>query len=816
VRTATILLVAGSVVASAAAGDITLLAVELERPADAYTLIGQGVPVVEVRPSFALALVRPDEIAAFDGYGYRDLGPPPGPVYLAWPRPGLELPDAPGVMVLARFGDVYVVSGDAPAVEALAVRGAEIKRVSSEPLKAAAPAPLPPVAYDSRVADLVARVQPGRYIEHIENLAAISTRYSHAEEIEEATSYIEDHFRVCGLETTRRPYLYEPMDNDYLFDCVFRANGRLGWLVSVWGYVWRSGDGGETWTAYKSEGRLAQAKFITDDTGFAVGGAGYLGRTDDGGLSWRQLSLEDPTDDLRDVYFYDDELGLASGLEGAVYRTTDGGANWTKVTTPTDKLILGVYAETADRWWALGVQGLVMRSYDGGLSWQIIDVPGAESHTMRQMAFADATHATMVGYDGTILYSDDAGDTWTRVSGEFPEWPYFTEVAFADASRGWAVGSGNSVFVTDDGGASWTRQAPPENDYRTFEGLSVVSRDEAWAVGYPSAVIHTTDGGATWEEVNITNSVPIIWDNVEATITGVTRPNEVYVLCGHYDSISEDPWNRAPGAEDNASGVAALLEAAAALVGYRFDGTIKLVAFSGEEEGLLGSRAYVREEYGAGADIRAALNMDMISYLDEPVYDVEVRYNALSEELLARYREAARLYVPAYEIYAVTEGRGGSDHEPFWEYGYPALLSIEYGGVEFYPWYHTTDDLPEHLTAEYGATVTRVNLAAAACFAGLREGPAPTSEGVIAYPNPARPSAGHDRIRFANLSPGSYVRIYDLAGEEVARGPAVGSGGYYEWTLSTSGGDAAASGVYVFVVEDTGGARTTGKVAVIR
>jgi photosystem II stability/assembly factor-like uncharacterized protein len=804
------------IVVSAAAADLTLIAVELDRPADAYALLGRDVPVVEARPSFALALVRPSEVAAFDGYDFRDLGSPPGPVYLAWPRPGQELPDVPGVTVLARFDDVYVVTGETPAVEELAVRGAEIKRVGSEPLKAAAPAPLPPVTYDSRVAGLIARVRPERYIGHIENLAAVSTRYSHAEEIEEATAYIEDHFRSCGLETTRQRYVYEPMDNDYLFDCVFRADGRLGWLVSVWGYVWRTDDGGESWTAYKSEGRLSQAKFITNNTGFAVGGAGYLGRTDDGGRTWRQLALEDPTDRLSDIYFYDTDLGMAAGRDGVAYRTTNGGATWTRITTPTDELIMGVYAEAADRWWALGTEGLVMRSYDGGLNWQIIDVPEATAHTMRQMDFADATHATMVGYDGTVLYSDDAGDTWTRVSGEFPEWPYFTEVAFADASRGWAVGSGNSVFRTDDGGATWTRQAPPENDYRTFEGLSVVSRDEAWAVGYPSAVIRTTDGGATWEELHITNSVPIIWENVEATLPGVTRPNEVYVLCGHFDSISEDPWNRAPGAEDNASGVAAVLEAASALVGYRFDSTIKLVAFSGEEEGLLGSRAYVREEYEAGADIRAALNMDMISYLDEPVYDVEVRYNIISEDLLREYAEAARWYVPEYIINPVTEGQGGSDHEPFWEFGYPALLSIENAGVEFYPWYHTMDDLPEHLTAEYGATVTRVNLATAACFAGLREGPAPTSEGVIAYPNPARPSAGHDRVRFANLSPGSFVRIYNLAGEEVVRGPAVDGGGYYEWPLTTSGGEAAASGVYVFVVEDAGGARTTGKVAVIR
>jgi len=815
-------ILAGAIAAAGAAGAATappapaLLAVDLARPAEAYELLARGAAVVEARPSFALVLASPGETAALDGRSYVDLGPPAAPVYLAWPRPGEALPAAEGVTVLTRRGGTYVVAGEAAAVEALARRGVELKRVALEPLKPPRPRALPALAYDPLVAEMVRRVRADRYFGHIERLAAVGTRYSHAEEIDRATAYIEDYFQRLGYETSRRPYLYEPMDNDYLLDCVFRANGRLGWLVSTWGYVWRSGDGGATWTAYKSEGRLSQAKFITDSVGFVVGGIGFLGRTEDGGRTWRQLPLADPTDDLRDIYFHDTRLGLAGGQDGAMYRTTDGGARWAKIATPTAKHILGVYAETADRWWALGVEGLVMRSSDGGRTWAVINVPAAASHTMRQIAFADATHATMVGYDGTILYSEDAGDTWRRVSGYFPAWPYFTEVAYADASRGWAVGSNNRVYRTDNGGASWTRQSPPPSDYRTFEGLSVVSREEAWAVGYPSAVIHTTDGGRRWEEVRVTNSVPIIWHNVEAVRPGVTRPNEIYVLCGHYDSISDDPWNVAPGAEDNASGTAAVLEAATVLADYRFDGTLKFLAFSGEEEGLLGSRAYVQEEHGAGADIRAALNMDMIAYLDEPVPDVEVRYNDFSEELLARYREAARLYVPSYVIYAATEGRGGSDHEPFWEFGYPALLSVEYPRREFYPWYHTTEDLPAHLTAAFGADVTRVNVAVAASLAGPREGPAPSSEGVIAYPNPARPAAGHDHIRFANLAPGGSVAVYNLAGEEVFRLGPVAAQGFAEWPLRTAAGNPAASGVYLFVVEDAAGGRTYGKVAVIR
>jgi hypothetical protein len=453
-----------------------------------------------------------------------------------------------------------------------------------------------------------------------------------------------------------------------------------------------------------------------------------------------------------------------------------------------------------------------MTSDDGGVTWKKRYGIPTEGFTMRDVAFADATHAAMVGYEGTILYSDDAGATWRRVSGYFPDWPFFTFVAFADARRGWAGGSDGNVYRTDDAGASWTRQPTPFGEYYTYAGISVLSREEAWCVGGPSAIIHTTDGGVHWERVKVENATPITWYNVEATLRGVAHPERVVVLCGHYDSISEDPWNLAPGAEDNASGAAALLEAASALAGFRFEDTLKLVAFSGEEEGLLGSRAYVREEHRAGRDVRAALNMDMISYLDQAVHDVEVRYNDFSAELLSVYQEAAGLYVPDYLIYPVTQGRGGSDHESFWDYGYPALLSIEYAGKQFYPWYHTTQDLPEHLTPAFGADVTRVNLAAAASLAGARGGPGGAT-GVIAYPNPARPAAGHTGVNFANLPPGGTVAVYDLAGSRVWSA-AVGSSGSAFWPLTGDGGAPAASGVYLFVAE--GSARATGKVAVIR
>jgi len=807
---------AGAVAAGAVPPGDELALVKLTRAEDAYALIGRDIAVVEAQPEFALVRVDAEGRAALAGFEARALPPTAAPVYLAWPRPGENLPALEGVTVLAQEGDVYVVSGDPAAVERLPENGAEIKLVQKEPL--ATPRRLPagePLTYSKSVAAAVARVRPDNYFYHIQDLAAIPTRYSHAGGIDTAAAYLRDGFEECGYEVRTRPYDYDPGSYDYLQNCVFRDGGRLGWIFSTWGYVWRTDDYGATWDITKSTGRLNWGTFTSDDVGFAVGGKGFLARTDDGGVSWRNLGLSDAGDSLAVVTFADASLGLAAGGGGALYRTVDGGSRWTKITTPTTKQIWGLYARDRDRWWAVGAAGLVMRSDDGGLNWNSVSVPATNNWTMRAIAFADDTHAAIVGYEGTILYSEDGGANWRRVSGDYPAWPFFTNVVFADTTRGYACGSEAKVYRTDDAGANWTLMPTGLDPYDTMFGLGPLSRDEIWSSGGPSALVHSLDGGRTWTPVALHAEPPFVWNNVEAVKPGATHPGQIYILCAHFDAISDDPWNRAPGAEDNASGTAALLEAARVLADCRFDATLKFVAFSGEEQGLLGSAAYAAAEAAAGADIRGVFNMDMTAYLDEPAYDVEVRYNSFSRDLLARYREAARLYVPGYVIHAVTSGQGGSDHESFWAHGYPALHSIEYGGKQFYPYYHKTTDLPRYLTPAFGADVTRVNLAAAASLAGMREGPALDSGGVIAYPNPVRPSRGHDRVRFANLRAGGTFALYNLAGERVWE-TAVGEDGAVEWPLVNAAGAAAATGVYLFVVTDEGGSRTRGKIAVIR
>ena len=117
-------------------------------------------------------------------------------------------------------------------------------------------------------------------------------------------------------------------------------------------------------------------------------------------------------------------------------------------------------------------------------------------------------------------------------------------------------------------------------------------------------------------------SEPIRTANVIATLTGTENPELIYVLSSHYDSSA-----RGPGADDNSSGVAILLEAARVLADHPMPATIVFAAFTGEEAGLLGSREYVRRAVERGDKMVGALNNDMIGWSNDHRLDNTIRYS---------------------------------------------------------------------------------------------------------------------------------------------------------------------------------------------
>jgi hypothetical protein len=197
--------------------------------------------------------------------------------------------------------------------------------------------------------------------------------------------------------------------------------------------------------------------------------------------------------------------------------------------------------------------------------------------------------------------------------------------------------------------------------------------------------------------------------NIIAEIRGQTDPDEIMIICAHYDSTSDVPDTIAPGADDNASGTAAVMEAARILRLYSFDFTIRFIAFSAEEWGLYGSRHYASRARNQGEKIIGVINLDMIAYADSMPEDLELIVNPYSEWMAERINLSANTYagLPVRKI--VNASFVYSDHAAFWENGYAAVLGIEDEPLAN-PYYHRTTDTIDTLNFDFYADSTKAAL----------------------------------------------------------------------------------------------------------
>ncbi len=195
--------------------------------------------------------------------------------------------------------------------------------------------------------------------------------------------------------------------------------------------------------------------------------------------------------------------------------------------------------------------------------------------------------------------------------------------------------------------------------------------------------------------------------NVEATLEGLSETSdEIYIICAHYDSVSGSP-----GADDDGSGTVAVIAAAYIMSQYQFNHTIRFVAFSGEEQGLLGSHEYSKDAVANGDNIIAALNADMIGFAitEEDGENIKIYENDASEWVTDFTIIVSEDYYDYIELILVPSGYSyGSDHHSFWEYGYDSIFYHEYN---FNDYYHSPQDIIENMNLTYSAKSTRLIIA---------------------------------------------------------------------------------------------------------
>jgi Zn-dependent M28 family amino/carboxypeptidase len=191
------------------------------------------------------------------------------------------------------------------------------------------------------------------------------------------------------------------------------------------------------------------------------------------------------------------------------------------------------------------------------------------------------------------------------------------------------------------------------------------------------------------------------------------------LISAHYDSRMEDfnqSNGRAPGADDNASGVAAVLELARVLSKVGLKNNIQFVLFSGEEQGQWGSLAYVKQQQTNNTKLDLVMNLDMVGYPSLGLGNVIIEYDLGNKNTTndAYSKNVAKFIAQIDSEYTNLEASlqplGKTDLIPFEAIG-NTVIGLHDGGSELNPNYHSTSDTPDTLDIGYLTSTTKLALA---------------------------------------------------------------------------------------------------------
>ena len=197
--------------------------------------------------------------------------------------------------------------------------------------------------------------------------------------------------------------------------------------------------------------------------------------------------------------------------------------------------------------------------------------------------------------------------------------------------------------------------------------------------------------------------------NVYGVKTGTEFPNKKYIICAHFDDMPSGAT--APGADDNGSGTAAVIEAARIVSQYSFPYTIVFALWDEEEQGLVGSEYYATQAANAGDSILGVINMDMIAYdgNNDSNADVHTSSIASTTALKDKMLEINLAYGISLDL-DVVPAEPYSDHQSFLDHGYSAILLIE-DNDDFHPQYHTINDNLSYYNQPYFIKMSKLSIA---------------------------------------------------------------------------------------------------------
>ncbi len=498
-------------------------------------------------------------------------------------------------------------------------------------------------ALDPLVQQMVSQVSGDSIIANVRRLTSFGTRYETSLQRDSAAAWIVHSLNGTAVTVESDTFSYCFAD--------YRSLGTWGkytfWVIgqdtrNKQNYLLHTTNRGIKWTLQSPPKavELTAIDFVDSATGWIVGSDGGAFKSIDSGNTWQQ-QITGVSAMLNDIGFVNNQVGVAVGDGGTLLCTRDGGSNWASVNWGGATNLKRLKVVNEQEMWVAGSAGVILHSTDGGISW--LKQRSGVTSDLTSMDFADSLRGWAMGPMATLVKTNDGGQTWIAVSvpTDMKRDSSGTQedVCVLD-SMSTLITSVSEIWKTSDDGQTWMRIANVgSRAVRVWRGDSLLT------YGGIAGIYWSANGGSSWQawDANVPRSLYGTSRNCVATISGLITPAKEYLIVAHYDT----PLGDNAGADNNASGVAIAMEAIRVLQGFQFESTIRFIATSGEQTGLLGSNHYAALAKSLGRNVVLVANLDMLGY---PVLNDTTRIAVGSYERRSPFVDSVLAYNSTYGL----------------------------------------------------------------------------------------------------------------------------------------------------------------------
>jgi photosystem II stability/assembly factor-like uncharacterized protein len=311
------------------------------------------------------------------------------------------------------------------------------------------------------------------------------------------------------------------------FYSVHSPNGTDVWAVGNGGTVFRSFDGGITWTT-RTLGTATLRSVAARNTNVWIAGEnGSFYVSTNSGDNWSPKNVAAGVN-LNSLSFVNEMTGWVVGDNGTILKTLDAGDSWSSQTSPTTQRLNRVFFKDTLTGFAVGAGGTFLMTTNGGTSWESISVDGTTKELFSVGASGQGIF--VAGADGFSYYSGNNGATWKTLDFKIDSKSDVNGVFVKNPTTAVFTGGGGFIRTTEDGGKSYEwgmhQMHAKLNDVFFYDNL------KGWACGEKNnAVLRTTDGGATW-------SLP------QGTSVNYSWSQRISSGNGTGNSFCINPWNK--------------------------------------------------------------------------------------------------------------------------------------------------------------------------------------------------------------------------------------------------------------------------------